>query len=164
MDCGNFCISRILAQRNHDYEESDFIFSETLPGATLLSKIWFFLLNFFDNVEIVHENGDIFVNLNKDEIPLLNEYKYRLKQFQNKWGIFSSTGIYIGYLKEKLKEYYCIIPIKKREWSHLVILRKFEYDDVCLVDNKKWEYTVTKEKFEDLINLHNWKYVLFCKY
>ena len=161
MDCWNFCISWILSQHNHNYEESDFIFSETFPGVNLLSKIWFLLLDFFDNVEIVHEYEEIFINLNEDELQLLNEYKHRLKEFQNKWGIYSNTDITLGYLKKKLENYYCIMPIKKWEWSHLVVLREIEGNNAFLVDNKKWEFTLTKDEFEDLIDLYNWKYVLF---
>lgn len=163
MDCWNFCTSWILSQHNFNYEESDFIFSETFPGGSLLSKIWFLLLDFFDNVEIVHENEDIFVNLNEDELPLLNEYKHRLDEFENKWGLYSNADITLEYLKKKLENNYCIIPIKKWEWSHLVVLREIEGNDVFLVDNKKWEFTISNNEFEDLIDLYNWKYVLFVK-
>ena len=163
MDCWNFCISRILSQHNHDYEESDFVFSETFPWVNLLSKIWFLLLNFFDNVEIVHECEEIFINLNEDELPLLSEYKHRLNEFQNKWGIYSNANITLEYLKKKLENNYCVIPIKKWGWSHLVVLREIDGENVWLVDNKKWEFTVSVNEFEDLMNLYNWKYVLFVK-
>lgn len=163
MDCGNFCTSWILAQRNYNYAESDFVFSEVFPWVTLLSKIWFLLLDFFDNVEIVHEDRDIFVNLNEDEIPLLNEYKHRLDEFEKKWGKYSNADISLEYLKEKLENYYCIIPIRKWEWSHLVILREIDDGNVYLVDNKKWEFSVSINEFEDLIDLYNWKYTLFVK-
>ena len=115
MDCWNFCISWILSQHNHNYEESDFIFSETFPGVNLLSKIWILLLDFFDSVEIVHEYEDIFTNLNEDEVPLLNEYKHRLDEFQNKWGIYSNADITLEYLKKKVEVHHCIIPIRKWE-------------------------------------------------
>jgi hypothetical protein len=36
----------------------------------------------FSDVEIIHENKDVFINLKNDEIPLLEEYKYRLNEFQ----------------------------------------------------------------------------------
>ena len=163
MDCGNFCTSWILSQHNYRYEETDFIFSEVFPGGSLLSKIWILLLDFFDSVEIVHEYDDIFINLNEDEVPLLNEYKHRLEEFQNKWGIYSNADITLGYLKEKIENHYCIIPIKKWEWSHLVILRKIDDGNVYLVDNKKWEFSVSKNEFEDLIDLYNWKYALFVR-
>lgn len=163
MDCGTFCTSWILSQHNYRYEESDFIFSENFPGVTLLSKIWILLLDFFDNVEIVHECEDIFVNLNENELPLLNEYKHRLDEFENKWGIYSNADITLESLKEKLENHYCIIPIKKWEWSHLVILRKIEGNNAFLVDNKKWEFSVSKDEFEDLIDLYNWKYALFVE-
>jgi hypothetical protein len=32
---------------------------------------------------------------------------------------------------------------------------------VHLVDNKKWEFNVSIAEFEDLMDLENWKYVLF---
>lgn len=163
MDCWNFCISWILSQSNQKYEESDFIFSEVFPGVTLLSKIWILLLDFFPNVEIIHKNKDIFINLKEDELPLLNEYKHRLKEFQNKWWIYSNSPISLEFLEEKLNDYYCIIPIKKWEWSHLVILREMDNDKVILTDNKKWDFSITKEEFKDLINLYNWKYVLFVR-
>ena len=73
MDCWNFCISRILSQNNQKHKKSDFIFSETFPGGSLLQKIWIILLDFFTNVKIVHEHEDIFININEDELPLLNE-------------------------------------------------------------------------------------------
>lgn len=163
MDCWNFCISWILSQSNQKYEESDFIFSEVFPGVTLLSKIWILLLDYFPNVEIIHEHPDIFINLTDDELPLLNEYKHRLKEFENKWWIYSNSPISLEFLEEKLNDYYCIIPIKKWEWSHLVILREMDNDIISLTDNKKWDFSVTKEEFEDLINLYNWKYVLFVR-
>ena len=161
MDCWNFCISRILSQHNHNYEESNFIFSETFPGVSLLSKIWILLLDFFDNVEIVHGCDDIFINLDENELSLLNEYKHRLDEFENKWGIYSNTGITFEYLNGKLDNHYCIIPIKKWEWSHLVVLREIRGNNVFLVDNKKWEFSISNNEFEDLIDLYNWKYVLF---
>lgn len=163
MDCWNFCISRILSQNNQKHEKSDFIFSETFPGGSLLPKIWIILLDFFTNVKIVHEHEDIFININEDELPLLNEYKHRLDKFQNKWWIYSNADINLEYLKRKLVNHYCIIPIKKWEWSHLVILREIDNDKVRLTDNKKWNFSVTKEEFEDLINLYNWEYVLFVR-
>lgn len=163
MDCGTFCTSWILSQHNYRYVESDFIFSEVFPGGSLLSKIWILLLDFFDSVEIVHEYDDIFINLNEDEVPLLNEYKHRLNEFEKKWGKFSNADITLVYLKEKIENHYCIIPIKKWEWSHLVILRKIDDGNVYLVDNKKWEFSVSKNEFEDLIDLYNWKYVLFVE-
>ena len=109
----------------------------------------------------MHEYDDIFINLNEDEVPLLNEYKHRLNEFEKKWGKFSNADISLEYLKEKLLNHYCIIPIKKWEWSHLVVLRKIEGNDVFLVDNKKWKFSLSKNEFEDLIDLYNWKYVLF---
>ena len=161
MDCWNFCISWILSQHNHNYEESDFISSETFSGVNLLSKIWFLLLDYFDDVEIVHEYENIFINLQEDELPLLNEYKHRLDEFENKWGLYSNADITLKYLKKKLENNYCIIPIKKWEWSHLVVLREIEGNNAFLVDNKKWEFSVSKDGFEDLMDLYNWKYVLF---
>lgn len=163
MDCGTFCTSWILSQHNYRFEESDFIFSETFPGGSLLSKIWFLLLDFFDNVEIVHEYKDIFISLDENELPLLNEYKHRLNEFEKKWGKYSNADISLEYLREKLENYYCAIPIKKWEWSHLVILCEIWHNDVFLVDNKKWEFSVSIGEFEDLINLYNWKYALFVK-
>ena len=39
------------------------------------------LLEYSNDIEIIHENEDIFINLQDDEIPLLNEYKNRLNKF-----------------------------------------------------------------------------------
>ena len=162
MDCGNYCISRILSEANQKFEQSDFIFSEVFSWVTLLPKIWIILLKYFLGVEIIHENNDIFINLKDDELPLLEEYKHRLNEFQKLWWEYSNSQITILYLKENLKENYCIIPIKKGEWSHFVILSSIDENEVNLVDNKKWEFSVTVDEFENLINLENWKYVLFA--
>ena len=121
------------------------------------------LLDSFTNIEIVHEHKDIFININEDELPLLNEYKRRLDKFQNKWWIYSNTDINLEFLEKKLINHYCIIPIKKWKWSHLVILREINNDKIQLTDNKKWDFSVSKEEFEDLINLYNWEYVLFVR-
>ena len=45
----------------------------------------------------------------------------------------------------------------------MVVLREIEGNDVFLVDNKKWEFTVSKDEFENLIDLYDWKYVLFVE-
>ena len=164
MDCWNFCISHLLSNENIEYKESDFIFSEIFSWVSLLPKIWITLLEYSNDIEIIHENEDIFINLQDDEIPLLNEYKNRLNKFIENWWKYINTTININLLKEKLNNYSCIIPIKKGEWSHLVILSKINKDIVTLIDNKKWEYPVSIEEFENLIELHNWKYVLNCKF
>jgi len=39
-------------------------------------------LKYHPNIEIIHENEDIFINLKDEELPLLEEYKHRLKEFQ----------------------------------------------------------------------------------
>ena len=163
MDCGNFCISRLLSKKNQEFSGSDFIFSEVFPWVSLLSKIWIFLLEYYLNIEIVHENQGIFINLKDDEIPLLEEYKRWLREFQKLWWKYSNNQISILFLKEKLTDNYCIIPIKKGEWSHFVILDLINENGVNLVDNKKWEFSVTINEFENLIDLENWKYVLFLK-
>ena len=163
MDCWNFCISYLLLNKNIGYKQTDFIFSEIFSGVGLLSKIWIYLLEYFDYVEIIHENEEIFINLQDDEIPLLKEYKDRLNKFKENWWNYSNAIIDIKLLKEKLNDYSCIIPIKKGEWSHLVILSRINDNNVTLIDNKKWKYSVSLEEFEDLIKLYNWKYVLFCK-
>lgn len=161
MDCGNFCISWILSKINHKFEQSDFIFSEVFPWVSLLPKIWILLLEDSSNVAIIHENQDVFINLKNEELPLLEEYKYWLDEFQKSWWKYFNQEINIEILKENLKYNYCIIPIKKGEWSHFVILDSIEENQVNLVDNKKWEFSVFITEFEDLIDLENWKYVLF---
>ena len=163
MDCGNFCISWILSKINHKFEQSDFIFSEIFPWVSLLPKIWILLLDCFSNVEIVHVNQEIFINLKNEELPLLEEYKHRLNEFQKLWWKYSNHEIDTEYLREKLKNDYCIIPIKKGEWSHFVILDSIEENQVNLVDNKKWEFSISIAEFKNLINLENWKYSLFVK-
>ena len=164
MDCWNFSIKYLLKNKNIQYQENDFIFSEVFEWVTLLPKIWIELLNYYNKVIIMHECEDVFINLNEDEIPLKDEYIKWLEEFEHQWGRYENKIISLIFLEDKLKKYDCIIPIKKGEWSHLVVLKKIDNNSVIIIDNKKWEYTVTKEKFEDLINLHNWKYVLFCKY
>jgi hypothetical protein len=121
------------------------------------------LLRCFPDVEIIHEIRDIFVNLKNDEIPLLDEYKYRLNEFQKVWWKYSNHEINIEYLKENLENNYCIIPIRKGEWSHFVILQSVDEDEVNLVDNKKWKFSIIVPEFENLIDLENWKYTLFVK-
>jgi hypothetical protein len=39
-------------------------------------------LKYYPNIEIIHENQDIFINLKNDEIPLLEEYIHCLDEFQ----------------------------------------------------------------------------------
>lgn len=163
MDCGNFCISWILSKINHKFEQSDFIFSEVFPWVSLLPKIWILLLEDFSNVKIIHEKQDIFINLKNEELPLLEEYKHRLNEFQKLWWKYSNHEIDTEYLREKLKNDYCIIPIKKGEWSHFVILDSIEENHVNLVDNKKWEFSVSIHEFENLIDFEIWKYSLFVK-
>lgn len=162
MDCGNYSISWILSEINQDFEQSDFIFSEVFSWVSLLPKIWILLLKYFKNIEIIHEHQDIFINLKGEELPLLQEYAHWLDEFQKSWWKYSNREINIEYLKEKLKDNYCIIPVKKREWSHFVILYSIDENWVNLVDNKKWEFNVSISEFEDLIDLENWKYVLFA--
>ena len=164
MDCWSFCISCILKENHQEYNSSDFIFSTIFPSVSLVPKIWILLIEFWYDVEIIHESEDIFINLNEDEIPLLEEYKTQLNEFKNKWWKYFNDDITIELLEEKLKNYFCIIPIKKWEWSHLVIVKGIDEDGIRLIDNKKWEFIVNKKEFEDLINLNNWKYVLFCKF
>ena len=163
MDCGNFCTYRLLSKFNQEYSGSDFIFSEVFQWVSLLPKIWILLLKYIPDIKIVHENEDIFINLKDEELPLLEEYKHRLKEFQKLWWKYSNSQITISSLKENLKDNYCIIPIKKWEWSHFVILSSIDENEVNLVDNKKWEFSVTADEFENLIDLENWKYVLFVK-
>lgn len=163
MDCGNFCISWLLSKINHEFEQSDFIFSEVFPGVTLLPKIWILLLKHFQEIKIIHENQDIFINLKNEEVPLVDEYKHRLDEFQKLWWKYSNHEINTEFLKVNLKDNYCIIPIKKGEWSHFVILQSITENEVNLVDNKKWEFSVTVDEFENLIDLENWKYVLLIR-
>lgn len=163
MDCGNFCISRLLLRIDQEFSGSDSIFSEAFPWVWLLPKIWIFLLKYYPNIEIIHENQDVFINLKDEELPLLEEYVHWLKEFQNLWWKYSNNEINTGFLKENLKENYCIIPIKKGEWSHFVILDSIDENKVNLVDNKKWEFSITLNEFEDLIDLENWKYTLLVK-
>ena len=80
MDCGNYSISWILSGVNQDFKQSDFIFSEVFPWVSLLPKIWIILLKYFSNLEIIHERQDVFINLKNEELPILDEYKYRLNQ------------------------------------------------------------------------------------
>ena len=163
MDCWNFSIKYLLKNKNIQYQENDFIFSEVFEWVTLLPKIWIELLNYYNEVIIMHECEDVFINLNEDEIPLKDEYIKWLEGFEHQWGRYENKIISLIFLEDKLKKYDCIIPIKKGEWSHLVVLKKIDNNSVIIIDNKKWEFIVNKKEFEDLINLHNWKYVLFCK-
>jgi len=163
MDCGNYCISWILSKINQTFEQSDFIFSEVFQWVSLLPKIWIILLKYSPNIEVIHEIEDIFINLKDEELPLLEEYKHWLKEFQKVWWEYSNSQITIPSLKENLKENYCIIPVKKGEWSHFVILHSIDENKVNLVDNKKWEFSVSISEFEDLLDLENGKYVLFVR-
>ena len=162
MDCGNYCTSWILSEIDQEFEQSDFIFSEIFPKGSILPKIWIILLKNFSDVKIIHENQDIFINIKDEEIPILEEYVHRLNEFQKLWWKYSNHEINIEFLKENLKDNYCIIPIKKGEWSHFVVLNSIDENEVNLVDNKKWEFSVSIPEFEDLINLENWKYTLFA--
>lgn len=161
MDCWNFSINYLLQIKGIPYKESNFIFSEVFEWVSLLSKIGIVLLDYYKEVSIIHEHEEIFINLTEDEIPLRDEYVKWLDNFQKKWWKYSNREISLDFLEENLKDNYCIIPIKKWEWSHLVILKEVKNDDVILIDNKKWEYSISKDEFNDLISLYNWKYVLF---
>ena len=86
-----------------------------------------------------------------------------VKRFQKLWWKYSNNQISILFLKEKLTDNYCIIPIKKGEWSHFVILDSINENEVNLVDNKKWEFGISISEFENLIDLENGKYVLFMR-
>ena len=163
MDCGNFCTYRLLSKFDQEYSGWDSIFSEVFPWVSLLPKIWILLLKYHPNIEIIHENQDIFINLKDEELPLLEEYKHWLKEFQKSWWKYSNSQITIPSLKENLKDNYCIIPIKKGEWSHFVILDSIDEDGVNLADNKKWEFSISMPEFENLIDLENGKYVLFMR-
>jgi hypothetical protein len=118
-------------------------------------------LKYYSNTEITHENQDVFINLKDEELPLVDEYKHRLDEFQKLWWKYSNHEIDTEFLKVNQKDNYCIIPIKKWEWSNFVILDSIEENQVNLVDNKKWEFSVSIPEFNDLINLENWKYALF---
>ena len=163
MDCGNFCISRLFSKFNQEFFGSDFIFSEIFPWVSLLPKIWILLLEYLPNIKIVHENEDIFINLKDEELPLLEEYKHWLNGFQKAWWEYFNNQISISFLKENLKDNYCIISVKKGKWSHFVILDSIDGNEVNLVDNKKWEFSVMLDVFENLIDLENGKYVLFLR-
>ena len=161
MDCGNYCISRILSEANLEFKQSDFIFSEIFPKGSILPKIWIILLKTYPDIEIIHEHQDVFINIKDEELPILKEYIHWLNEFRKLWWKYSNKEITIPYLKEKLHDNYCIIPVKKGEWSHFVILHSINENDANLVDNKKWEFNVSIPEFEDLIDLGNWKYCLF---
>ncbi len=120
-------------------------------------------MRYYSDVEIIHENLGIFINLKDEELPLLEEYKHRLNEFRKVWWKYSSHEINIKYLKENLWGNYYIIPVKKWGWSHFVILDSIFEDKVNLVDNKKWRFNVSIHEFEDLIDLESWKYALFVK-
>ena len=44
----------------------------------------------------------------------------------------------------------------------LWFLYSIDENQVNVVDNKKWEFSVSITEFEDLIDLENWKYVLLA--
>ena len=162
MDCWNYSIKYLLESKNISYEENEYIFSEVFEWVSLLSKIWIILLKYYKEVIIIHENKEIFVNLKEDEIPLKEEYIKWLNVFKKDWWVYLNKKINLDLLKEYLNNHECIIPIKKWEWSHLVVLKEIWDASVSLIDNKKWEYYISIEEFEELLDLYNWKYVLFC--
>ena len=162
MDCWNYSIKYLLESKNISYEENEYIFSEVFEWVSLLSKIWIILLKYYKEVIIIHENKEIFVNLKEDEIPLKEEYIKWLNVFKKDWWVYLNKKINLDLLKEYLNNYESVIPIKKWEWSHLVVLKEIWDASVSLIDNKKWEYYISIEEFEELLDLYNWKYVLFC--
>ena len=103
MDCGNYSISWILSEIDHDFEQSDFIFSEVFSWVSLLPKIWIILLKYFSDVEIIHEHQDVFINIKNEELPLLQEYAHWLDEFQKLWWKYSNREINIEFLKENLE-------------------------------------------------------------
>ena len=86
MDCWNFSIKYLLKNKNIQYQENNFIFSEVFEWVTLLPKIWIELLNYYNEVIIMHECEDVFINLNEDEIPLKDEYAKMI------WKIVDALG------------------------------------------------------------------------
>ena len=109
MDCWNFSINYLLQIKDIPYQESNFIFSEVFEWVSLLSKIGIVLLDYYKEVNIIHEHEEIFINLAEDEIPLRDEYIKWLDDFQKKWWKYSNREINLDFLEENLKDNYCII-------------------------------------------------------
>lgn len=164
MDCWNYSINWILNNKwiQLDYDEES-IMSEYYPEVSILPKIWKVLLKVFPNVIIIHEHAELFINLKTiEEEEIVNEYREELYDYMSKGWKFWCDDITINLLNELIKKnFYCIIALKKENWSHLIVLTK-ENDKRKIIDNKKWEYNIEDNKLEELINLENWKYVLFC--
>ena len=165
MDCWNYSINRISnnSWKEINYDEES-IFSEFYPEVSILPKIGKILLKKFPNVLIIHENTELFIDLQtEEEEDIANEYREELYSYMSKWWKFWCDTIWIDLLNELISNnLYCIIPINKENWwSHFVVLRK-EDDNRKIIDNKKWEYNVTDDELLKLIDIKNWKYVLFC--
>ena len=165
MDCWNYSINRILNDKgiDVDYDEES-IFSEYYPEFSILPKIGKVLLKVFPNVLIIHENTELFINLkSQEEEEVANEYREELYNYMSKWWKFWCDEISLGLINELLSNnFYCIVPIKKDNGSHFVVLRKGEEKNWLIIDNKKWSYNVTDDELLDLMNIENWKYILFC--
>ena len=164
MDCWNYSLKRILESswKIFDYDEEK-IFSINYPEVSLLPKIGKILLKEFNNVAIIHEEPELFKNIeSQEEEEIADEYREELYNFISKGWKFWCNKIDIDFLTPILsEEIYCIIPIKKWEKdSHFVVLRKWE--NWIIDDNKLWEYEVNDEELADLIDLYNGKYVLLC--
>ena len=165
MNCWNFSLERILKNKWYDINyDQEYILSEYYPDVSLLPKIWKILLKSFPNVLILHENTELFINIEtEDETDIANEYREELYDFISKWWKFWCNTINTELINELLSnKFYCIIPINKENaWTHFVILTK-ENDAWKIFDNSKWEYTVSEEELNNLMNIKNWKYILFC--
>ena len=117
--------------------------------------------HFMHNIRL-YENGSITLEENDLLDVICKMFGISKRNFKDEDELIKFLNTNIKYLKGNLKDNYCIIPIKKGEWSHFVILNSIDENQVNLVDNKKWEFSVSIPEFEDLMNLENWKYVLFA--
>lgn len=164
MDCWNYSINRILNDKGSEvnYDEES-IFSEYYPEFSILPKIGKVLLKVFPNVLIIHENTELFINLkSQEEEEVANEYREELYNYMSKWWKFWCNEISLDLIDELLSNnFYAIVPIKKDKGSHFVVLRKIDGKRI-IFDNKNWEYNVTDDELLELMNLENWKYILFC--
>jgi hypothetical protein len=96
------------------------------------------LLPFFEGVTILHEHEEIFVNLASEDLPLKNEYVFRLEAFKTSGGNFRVEKLSLEILKDKIdKGYQVVIPIEKIPGkSHLINLVSYDEQGWSAYDNK----------------------------
>lgn len=168
MNCGMTSIYKIIGWLSTEPMEqfiSHFIASKAVPWGSLFPKMWIVLLSFFQEVILLHETEELFVNLQPYQMPLMEEYLFWLKAFEKSGGINQIQKISLDSLLQKIQEnYHIIVPLEKVIWKkHFVNVFGYIQNMVYVFDNELWEYSLSQDTFFSYLSSHNGRYVLMCK-